>query len=83
MTFLKEESKNITESLKNLSDDSKIKEYNKNYIKIEDSIEDLQKFSINLKKIIDMNIEFDEDNGVKQQILPFQKNKLLSVKKVI
>jgi len=83
LNFLKEESKYMTELLKNESEDSKIKELNKKYIKIEDTIEDLQKFSENLKKIIDMNIEFDEDNGVKQQILPFQKSNLLSINKVI
>lgn len=83
LMFLKEESKNLTESLINESNDSRIKELNSVYIEIEDSIEDLQKFSENLKKIIDLNIEFDEDNGVKQQILPFQKNKLLSINKVV
>ncbi len=83
LTFFREESKTITESLKSESNDLTIKELNKNYIEIENSIEDLQKFSENLKKIIDMNIEFDEDNGVKQQILPFQKNKLLSINRVV
>ena len=83
LTILKEESKNITESLKNELSDSKIKGYNKKYIVIEDSIEDLQKFSENLKNIIDMNIEFGEDKGVKQQILPFQRNSLLAIKKVV
>lgn len=83
LAFSREESKSITESLKNESSDSTIKELNKRYIEIEDSIEDLQKFSENLEKVIKLNIEFDEDKGVKEQILPFQKNDLLSTNKVV
>lgn len=83
LKFLREESKILTESLKNELNDSKIKELNRSYMEIEDMVEDLQKFSENLEKVIKLNIEFDEDKGVKEQILPFQKNNLLSINKVV